>query len=94
MIDDWYAEWRSRVAGEGRDDAARQNAMLAVNPAYIPRNHLVENVIRAALKDGDLAPFEQLLDVLAEPFNERAGLEPYMRPPEPHEAVYQTFCGT
>ena len=44
---------------------------------------------------GDLGPFDQLLDVVTNPFDERPGLEPYAQPaPAGFGAGYQTFCGT
>ena len=48
--------------------------MRAVNPAYIPRNHLVEAALNAAIERDDFAPFEQLLEVLSRPFDERRGV--------------------
>lgn len=44
--------------------------MRAVNPLYIPRNHLVEQVIEAAVEQDDFAPFEALNEVLTRPFEE------------------------
>ena len=68
--------------------------MDRVNPIYIPRNHLVEEALAAATA-GDLEPFQQLVDVLAQPFDERPGLERYALPRRPAFAAdYQTFCGT
>ena len=68
--------------------------MRAVNPAFIPRNHRVEAALNAAIERDDFAPFEQLLDVLSRPFEERPEFERYTQPPEPEERVLQTFCGT
>ena len=68
-------------------------AMNAVNPAYIPRNHRVEEALTAALH-GDMQPTQTLLDLLADPYRERPGYEVYMEPPKPEEVVHQTFCGT
>ena len=48
------------------------DAMDRVNPAYVPRNHLVEEALTAATDD-DLGPIEQLLDVLAAPYDVRPG---------------------
>jgi uncharacterized protein YdiU (UPF0061 family) len=93
-LDQWLARWRARLALEPSSAAERQEAMLSVNPIYIPRNHRVEAVIRAATDEGDFAPFEELLAVLARPFEERQGLEHYAAPPEASERVLQTFCGT
>ena len=68
--------------------------MRAVNPAYIPRNHLVEAALEAAVNRRDFGPFEELLKVVARPYEERPGRERYAAPPEPEERVHQTFCGT
>ena len=68
--------------------------MRSVNPAFIPRNHRVEAVIDAAVQRDDFAPFEDLLAVLSRPFEDQPGYEPYMQPPQEHERVLQTFCGT
>jgi uncharacterized protein YdiU (UPF0061 family) len=90
----WASRWRWRLGEEGREPAETRNAMWSVNPAYIPRNHLVEAVLNAAIERDDLGPFEQLLEVLSRPFDERAEFERYTLPPAPEERVLQTFCGT
>ena len=38
--------------------------------------------------------FEELLAVLARPFDDQAAFARYMEPPQPHERICQTFCGT
>ncbi len=93
-FDEWAPRWQQRIAAEPQTDADRQAAMRAVNPIYIPRNHLVEAVIRAAVDRDDFAPFEELLSVTANPFRELPESERYAQPPQPHEEVLQTFCGT
>jgi uncharacterized protein YdiU (UPF0061 family) len=90
----WAARWRWRMGEEAAEPASIAAAMRAVNPIYIPRNHLVEAALNAAIDSGDFAPFEQMLEVLALPFVERVGFERYTLPPEPEERVLQTFCGT
>ena len=92
--DAWAARWRQRMASDAIDPEARSAGMRAVNPAYIPRNHLVEAALDAAVTRQDFAPFEQLLEVVSRPFKERAGCERYAAPPAPEERVQQTFCGT
>ena len=92
--DEWAARWRQRISDEPRDPAARQAAMRSVNPAFIPRNHLIEAVIDAAVNRDDFAPFEQLLVVLSKPYQDQPTLAGYAEPPKPHQRVLQTFCGT
>jgi uncharacterized protein YdiU (UPF0061 family) len=93
-FDEWAVRWRARLAGEGRPFAERHAAMRAVNPAFIPRNHRVEEVIQAAVTDGDLGPFETLMRVLASPYEDQPEYARYAAPPRPEEVVHQTFCGT
>ena len=92
--DAWAARWHQRLTEDTMDPDLRGAAMRAVNPAYIPRNHLVEEALVAAVSRQDFAPFEQLLEVLSRPFEERQGYERYAAPPTPEERVQQTFCGT
>jgi uncharacterized protein YdiU (UPF0061 family) len=92
--DEWAARWRQRLAAEPQDSTARRTAMRSVNPAYIPRNHRVEAVIEAAVNRDDFAPFEELLAVLSRPYEDQPAFSAYAEPPEPHERVLQTFCGT
>ena len=67
--------------------------MRRANPAYIPRNHRVEEALAAA-ESGDLGPFEELVAVLEDPFEEQPGKERYAAAPRPEERVTATFCGT
>jgi uncharacterized protein YdiU (UPF0061 family) len=93
-FDAWAVLWRQRLASEPQDGATRQAAMARVNPAFIPRNHRIQAVIEAAVERDDFAPFEELLTVLAAPFDHQPGFARYAEPPEPHERVLETFCGT
>ncbi len=68
---------------------------MRANPLYIPRNHLVEEALEAASERGDLAPFERLLAVVQNPFEEQPGLGRYASPASAEQqAGYRTFCGT
>ena len=68
------------------------SAMRAANPAFIPRNHLVEEAISAAVNDEYFAPFESLLTALSMPYEDQPAFGCYVDPPRP--VVHQTFCGT
>jgi uncharacterized protein YdiU (UPF0061 family) len=96
-LDAWESHWRARLSREsreGRDLAEVRRAMDATNPAVIPRNHLVEAVIRAAVDRDDFAPFDALLAEVERPFDARPPGSPFTQPPRPEERVTQTFCGT
>jgi uncharacterized protein YdiU (UPF0061 family) len=74
---------------------ARAEAMRSVNPIVIPRNHRVEEALAAASDEGDLAPFERLLDALRQPYAEAPERAQYAAPaPADVTACYRTFCGT
>jgi uncharacterized protein YdiU (UPF0061 family) len=93
-FDAWLPRWRERLSRESQDGASRRAAMNAVNPMYIPRNHRVELALVAAAEREDFAPFEELLAVLAKPFEERPEFAAYAEPPPEDQRVYRTFCGT
>ncbi|RPJ46920.1 MAG: YdiU family protein [Betaproteobacteria bacterium] len=94
-LDAWLPRWRMRINAEAVAPAQRAQAMRAVNPVYIPRNHRVEEALAAAVNRGDYAPFEKLLAVLQRPFDEHMALSAYADPaPASESAGYQTFCGT
>ena len=46
-------------------NARGSEAMRTVNPAFIPRNHRVEQALGAAIEYGDFSPFAELLTVLS-----------------------------
>jgi uncharacterized protein YdiU (UPF0061 family) len=93
-FDEWAARWRQRIADEPQSSGERQAAMRAVNPAFIPRNHRVEAVIQAAVRNDDFAPFEELIAVLSKPYDDQPRFAAYTDPPQPEQRVLQTFCGT
>jgi serine/tyrosine/threonine adenylyltransferase len=92
--DRWAAIWRSRLAVDGRHPDACAKAMRAVNPAFIPRNHRVEQALDAAIDNGDFAPFAKLMTVLSRPYEDQPGFSEYADPPQASERVFRTFCGT
>jgi uncharacterized protein YdiU (UPF0061 family) len=93
-FDAWHRRWLERLATDGVPPEIRRAAMRAINPAFIPRNHLVEAALNAAIERGDFEPFEEMLGVLSRPYDDQPGMERYMEPPLESERVRQTFCGT
>jgi uncharacterized protein YdiU (UPF0061 family) len=79
----WYENWLN---------GAKMKELHKVNPAIIPRNHLIEEMISKATT-GDMELFYSLSHALNTPFehpqNPRLGM-----PPEINEEVTATFCGT
>ncbi|HOY34131.1 MAG TPA: YdiU family protein [Aquabacterium sp.] len=100
-LEPWLDRWQVRLgsvgqgAGTSTAGAERLAAMRRANPIYIPRNHQVEAALTAATADDDLAPFETLLSVLRQPFDERESDQVFSEPaPAQQTASYRTFCGT
>jgi uncharacterized protein YdiU (UPF0061 family) len=89
----WAESWRARLRRDSTPPRVRAEAMRRANPAFIPRNHRVEQAIAAATV-GDLRPFETLVRVLARPYDEQPEDRHLAEPPRPEERVEQTFCGT
>ena len=92
--DSWAARWRSRLVLDRLEPNARARAMRNVNPAFIPRNHRVEQALGAAIEYGDFSPFAALLTVLSRPYEDQEAFADYANPPQANERVFQTFCGT
>lgn len=92
-LDAWLVEWRVRIGGEGQTREALQARLASCNPLMIPRNHLVEGVIRAAVEDDDLTPFEALLAAVTHPWSMPDDLQ-MRQPPQADQRVLRTFCGT
>jgi serine/tyrosine/threonine adenylyltransferase len=86
--------WRARIAQEPQGPDERRTVMDAVNTAYIPRNHRIEEVVKAAANQQDFAPFKELVTVLSRPFDPKPEYARYAAPPLEHERVQATFCGT
>jgi uncharacterized protein YdiU (UPF0061 family) len=84
-FDDWVGRWRPFSPDAGLMDR--------VNPVYIARNHLVEEVLASA-EVGDLDPLSSLLNAVTRPYDERPGLERYAAAPPEDFGAYRTFCGT
>jgi len=89
----WLEEWERACKDCDMDPDSRQSLMRSANPIYIARNHQVEYAIAAAL-NGDYTPMLKLHGILRHPFKEQPDASAYERPPQPDEAVLQTFCGT
>ena len=94
VYDRWARRWRSRLAADGREPRARAKAMRDVNPAFIPRNHRVEQALEAALDRGDFSPFAELLTVLSRPYEDHPDFAEYAEPPQTGQRVFRTYCGT
>ncbi|PJG59895.1 protein adenylyltransferase SelO [Aeromonas cavernicola] len=75
----WLERYRLRLASEGSEDGARKAQMDAINPKYVLRNTLAQQVIEAA-EQGNMAPFERLFTALRRPYDEQPDYEDLATP--------------
>jgi uncharacterized protein YdiU (UPF0061 family) len=90
---DWLARWRARLAADAGDPAQIAAGMDAANPVYIPRNHLVEEALDAAIA-GDMGPFDRMVAVLSDPFRVKPRADMYALGAPAGLAPHVTYCGT
>ncbi|KAL9948117.1 hypothetical protein ACHAQF_003772 [Verticillium nonalfalfae] len=71
----WLDRWRARVvedwaAEPGDGDAARRRAMKAVNPNFVPRNWVLDEIIRRVEKDGERDVLRRAMHMALHPFED------------------------
>jgi uncharacterized protein YdiU (UPF0061 family) len=89
----WHRRWQSRRARQPQSHGDAEDLMRRHNPAFIPRNHKVEEALEAATAAHDFSVMERLLDVLRRPYDYTADLPDFGRPAK-SDGRYLTFCGT
>jgi uncharacterized protein YdiU (UPF0061 family) len=90
---DWLAAYRSRLEREAASPPIRQAQMRAVNPRYILRNYMAEEVIREA-HQGDYQPLNALLSLLREPSRVHPELDRYAEAPPDWAAAICLTCSS
>ncbi|MCH8550349.1 MAG: YdiU family protein [Natronospirillum sp.] len=90
----WRDRWLARLHTEGTPADTAAARIQGASPAVIPRNHRVEEAIRAAEDNNDFSVFDKLLAAVTSPFDPEGERSHYGQPAAPSERVYQTFCGT
>src|SRR4051812_44047858 len=89
----WYRRLEARRTRQPQSAAATEGLMQRSNPAFIPRNHLVEQALAAATDEHDYSVMQRLLDVLASPYDHDRDLPTFTEPGKGGRH-YRTFCGT
>ena len=92
--DNWAAIWRIRLRGERLGPPEIAAFMRTVNPAFIPRNHRIQEAIEAVEERQDFGPFQTMLEVISHPYEDRPDLQRYAAAASLNERVHRTFCGT
>jgi uncharacterized protein YdiU (UPF0061 family) len=92
-FEQWRGHWLARRARQPQSQAEAEDLMRRHNPAFIPRNHKVEEALDAATTALDFSVFERLLDVVRAPYDHAVD-RPEFSTPQPSGLPYRTFCGT
>ena len=92
-FDEWAVRYRARLMQESTGDDARRAAMNRVNPKYVLRNYLAQQVIEQA-HNGDYSGVRELLAVLEQPFDEHPGREAWAALPPDWAAHLEVSCSS
>ena len=87
----WSNEWQNRISINDNSKEKSLELMKETNPVIIPRNHKVEEALKAANED-NLEVMNKMLSKFDNPYGEQKGIEDYQLPSL--DDNYQTFCGT
>ena len=90
----WHERWRARLARQSEPLEKAVECMRQNNPAVIPRNHVLEEALEAAVEREDFSVMQRLLAALEKPFEETTENAAYRALPAACDAPYRTFCGT
>ncbi len=91
---EWYYKWQERLNRQAQTKEESFELMKNSNPAVIPRNYRIEEVLKSADEMGDLSPMEALISVLNKPFAHTFEQKEYGVLPPASFCNYKTFCGT
>lgn len=89
----WLERYKNRIQHESPPWQQRVDAMLAVNPLYILRNYLAQEVIEATQK-GDFSVLERMMDLLADPYTAKPGMEHYSALPPVWASKIEVSCSS
>ena len=89
----WYKKWRYEIEKKSTLEISRQ-IMRNVNPAIIPRNHIIEEILYEGIQ-WNMDWYIQLLQALRNPYKYSNLSREYLEPPSKnYDRIYQTYCGT
>jgi uncharacterized protein YdiU (UPF0061 family) len=92
-FDLWSKNYQLRVKAQDLSDEQRQQAMQQVNPAYVLRNYMAQDAIKAA-ENGDFSEVELLLAILKDPFVSRPEAEKYAGLPPDWASEITVSCSS
>ena len=88
----WKKRWKERSLKNNDSPKKSLALMKHNNPLVIPRNHKVEEALKAAEKN-DFKLINKLMEILKDPYTQKDDILDYQIPSNLDEK-YKTFCGT
>ena len=90
----WKNRWKKRREIKNNTFENSIKIMRDSNPLVIPRNHKVEEALKAATDYNDMTKVNRLLKVFEDPYKKVTELSIYQSAPSHIDKRYQTYCGT
>ena len=90
----WKQKWEKRSKTNNNTLENSIKLMRNANPLVIPRNHKVEEALKATTDNNDLTKIQKLIKILENPYDKIYDISTYQLPPIPSEKKYKTYCGT
>ena len=92
-IDVWLIDWQNQLKEEHKDIVSLAEQLDSINPAFIPRNHILQEVIEGAYEN-DFTKFYEMIEIIKNPFVANKETSSYMTAPLEEQKISKTFCGT
>jgi len=89
----WLERYRNRLSQESVPWQQRVLGMLSVNPLYVLRNYLAQQVIESTQR-GDFSELDLMMDLLADPYTARPGMERYSALPPVWASKIEVSCSS
>ena len=89
----WLEDWKFALGKENESYDSLAINLDEINPAYIPRNHQIQDAIDLAYEN-DFSKILEMIEVIKQPFTERSIYDIYASAPKENQKVSKTFCGT
>ena len=89
----WLEDWKFALGKENHRFDTLAIKLDEINPAYIPRNHQIQDAIDLAYEN-DFSKILEMIEVIKQPFTERSMYDIYASAPKENQKVSRTFCGT
>ena len=88
----WKKRWEERLLKNNNTQKKSIELMRNNNPLIIPRNHKIEEALKAA-EQNNFKPINKIIKILDKPYSDQEEILDYQSPSISKEK-YQTFCGT